>query len=56
VDDLLPVTLFDFLQTGLLCVAAVLVACIAVPWLLLLMLPMGYLFLRYRHQFVTTAR
>lgn len=55
-DDLLPYTLFDFLQSAGLCVAAVVVGCIAVPYLPLIVAPLLYLFSKYRRQFVTTAR
>lgn len=55
-DDLLPYTLFDFLQSAGLCLAAVVVGCIAVPYLLLTVAPLLYFFRKYRREFVTNAR
>lgn len=55
-DDLLPYTLFDFLQSAGLCLAAVVVGCIAVPYLLLIVAPLLYLFRKYRREFVKSAR
>lgn len=55
-DDLLPYTLFDFLQSAGLCLAAVVVGCIAVPYLLVIVAPLLYLFRKYRREFVTNAR
>ena len=55
-DDLLPYTLFDSLQSAGLCLAAVVIGCIAVPYLLLIVAPLLYLFRKYRREFVTTAR
>lgn len=37
VDELLPITFFDFIQSLFLCFGAVLLACIAVPWLILVL-------------------
>ena len=55
-DDLLPYSLFDFLQSAGLCLAAVVVGCIAVPYLLLIVAPLLYFFRKYRREFVTNAR
>jgi len=48
--------LYDFLQSGLLCLAALVIGCIAVPYLLLLAAPLAYFFAYYRRAFVRTAR
>ena len=55
-DDLLPNTVFDFLQSGMLCLGGVVVGCMAVPYLLLIVAPLGYFFYRYRREFICTAR
>ncbi len=48
--------MYDFLQSGLLCLAALVIGCIAVPYLLLLAAPLVYFFAYYRRAFVSTAR
>ncbi len=55
-DDLLPYAMFDFLQSAGLCLAAVVVGCIAVPWLLLIVAPLLVFFRTYRREFVASAR
>ncbi|CAI5521802.1 unnamed protein product [Closterium sp. Naga37s-1] len=54
-DDVLPQLLLDFLNPFGLCVAAVVSACIAVPWTLIPMLPLLLLLLHLRHLYVCTA-
>lgn len=52
----MPYTLYDFLQSGLLCLAAIVVGCIAVPYLLILAGPLAFAFAYYRRAFVRNAQ
>lgn len=44
------------MQCGLLCLGAVVVGCLAIPYLLLLVAPLALLFRTYRREFIVTAR
>ncbi|CAI5494669.1 unnamed protein product [Closterium sp. Naga37s-1] len=55
-DDVLPEMLLGFVNSVGLCIAAVVSACIAVPWTLIPVLPLLLLLLHLRHLYVCTAR
>ncbi|CAI7846370.1 unnamed protein product, partial [Closterium sp. NIES-53] len=55
-DDVLPEMLLGFVNSVGLCIAAVVSACIAVPWTLIPVLPLLLLLLQLRHLYVCTAR
>ncbi len=56
VDDQLPLCLFDALQTGMLCVGALVLVSIAVPVVLPVFLPLGLAFTYYRNHYIATSR
>jgi ATP-binding cassette subfamily C (CFTR/MRP) protein 4 len=56
VDETLPTTLFDCFESLVLCCGAAVLCCLAVPWLLVLMVPVCVVLLRLRRFFVRSAR
>jgi ATP-binding cassette subfamily C (CFTR/MRP) protein 4 len=56
VDELLPYTMFDFLQSLLFCLAAIVLVCVSIPWLLLLMPPLLFLFIQARESYIRCSR
>lgn len=55
-DELLPVTLFDFIQCSLFCLAAVILVCISIPWLTLVMPPLILFFFWARGRYIQSTR
>ncbi|CAI5520236.1 unnamed protein product, partial [Closterium sp. Naga37s-1] len=55
-DDLLPFTLFNYLQTLSLAVGAIVMVALGVPWILIPMAVLFLLFLRLRYIFLCTSR
>ncbi|CAI5978795.1 unnamed protein product [Closterium sp. NIES-64] len=55
-DDLLPFTLFNYLQTLSLAVGAIVMVALGVPWILIPMALLFLLFLRLRYVFLCTSR
>jgi ATP-binding cassette subfamily C (CFTR/MRP) protein 4 len=56
VDEILPITFYDFVQAFFLCLGAVVLACAAVPWLAIALLPGVVVFLRIRGRFLASSR
>lgn len=56
-DEALPVTLFDYAENcTLFCLAAAVLACIAIPWLCLIMAPLLYVFQQFREKYIRSSR
>jgi len=55
-DDLLPTTLFDLVMCSFLVFGALVTAVVSLPFILLVMPPLIWYFVRVRGQFVTTSR
>ncbi|XP_075805253.1 ATP-binding cassette sub-family C member 4 isoform X1 [Microtus pennsylvanicus] len=55
-DDLLPLTFLDFIQTLLLVVSVIAVAAAVIPWILIPLVPLAILFLILRRYFLETSR
>ncbi|XP_004680354.2 PREDICTED: multidrug resistance-associated protein 4 [Condylura cristata] len=55
-DDLLPLTFLDFIQTFLLVVGVVGVAVAVIPWIAIPLLPLGIIFFVLRRYFLETSR
>lgn len=56
VDDQLPFSMFDVLQTGMMTLGALTLVSIAVPVVLPLFLPLLIAFMWYRQRYVATSR
>ncbi len=56
VDEMLPMTCFDFLQCLMQCLGAIVLICISIPWMLLLFPPLIFLFTFYRSKYMTSMR
>ncbi|GFN81907.1 multidrug resistance-associated protein 4 [Plakobranchus ocellatus] len=56
VDDLLPYTMFDFLQNSLLALGVVVVAGVFNPWVFIPTVPLGVFFILVRRYYVQTSR
>jgi ABC-type multidrug transport system fused ATPase/permease subunit len=56
VDEVLPITFYDFVQAFFLCLGAAVLACAAVPWLALPLIPGAFVFLRIRQRFLHSSR
>ncbi|GFN81871.1 multidrug resistance-associated protein 4 [Plakobranchus ocellatus] len=56
IDDLLPWTMFDFLQNGLLTCGIVVVAGVFNPWVFIPTVPLAILFFFVRRHYVQTSR
>lgn len=55
-DDLLPLTFLDFIQTLLLVVSVIAVAAAVIPWILIPLLPLSIIFVVLRRYFLETSR
>uniref|UniRef100_A0AAA9TZ70 ATP binding cassette subfamily C member 4 n=1 Tax=Bos taurus TaxID=9913 RepID=A0AAA9TZ70_BOVIN len=55
-DDLLPLTFLDFIQTFLLVIGVVGVMVAAIPWIAIPVIPLGILFFVLRRYFLETSR
>jgi ATP-binding cassette, subfamily C (CFTR/MRP), member 4 len=55
VDELFPSTFFDCFQCVLFCLSSLALVCISIPWLLLGMIPVSYLFLHYRNRYIQSS-
>uniref|UniRef100_A0A4W2CXD9 Uncharacterized protein n=1 Tax=Bos indicus x Bos taurus TaxID=30522 RepID=A0A4W2CXD9_BOBOX len=55
-DDLLPLTFLDFIQTFLLVIGVVGVMVAAIPWISIPVIPLGILFFALRRYFLETSR
>ena len=55
-DDLLPMTFYDFLQCVTWCAASVVLACIINPFVFLVVAPLLLCFVRLRSYFLKTSR
>lgn len=55
-DELLPVTLFTFLESLVFCLASVILICITIPWLILLMPPLIIVFIILRRKYMDSTR
>nr|XP_045001464.1 ATP-binding cassette sub-family C member 4 [Jaculus jaculus] len=55
-DDLLPLTFLDFIQTLLLVVSVIAVAAAVIPWIMIPLLPLFIVFLVLRRYFLETSR
>eukprot|EP00597_Dinobryon_sp_UTEXLB2267_P000867 CAMPEP_0170058302 /NCGR_PEP_ID=MMETSP0019_2-20121128/977_1 /TAXON_ID=98059 /ORGANISM="Dinobryon sp., Strain UTEXLB2267" /LENGTH=1219 /DNA_ID=CAMNT_0010263211 /DNA_START=4007 /DNA_END=7666 /DNA_ORIENTATION=+ len=55
-DEQLPVTLFAVLDISLLSCSAILLICIAFPYMVALLPPLGYAFIYLRRKFLRTSR
>jgi ABC-type multidrug transport system fused ATPase/permease subunit len=56
VDELMPITLFDFIQSALFVLAAVVLVCVSLPELLALLAPLVYGFYVARRRFLASSR
>ncbi|GAB5566426.1 ATP-binding cassette sub-family C member 4 isoform X2 [Prionailurus iriomotensis] len=55
-DDLLPLTFLDFIQTFLQVCGVVAVAVVVIPWIAILLIPFGIIFFVLRRYFLETSR
>lgn len=55
-DDLLPLTFLDFIQTLLLVVSVIAVAAAVIPWILIPLVPLAIVFVVLRRYFLETSR
>ncbi|XP_005374166.1 PREDICTED: multidrug resistance-associated protein 4 isoform X2 [Chinchilla lanigera] len=55
-DDLLPLTFLDFIQTLLLVIGVVAVAVAVIPWMAIPMIPLAIIFFILRRYFLETSR
>jgi ATP-binding cassette, subfamily C (CFTR/MRP), member 4 len=55
VDELFPSTFFDCFQCVLFCLSSLALVCISVPWLVLVMILVGYLFVHYRNRYIKSS-
>ncbi|XP_023565420.1 multidrug resistance-associated protein 4 isoform X2 [Octodon degus] len=55
-DDLLPLTFLDFIQTLLLVISVVAVAVAVIPWIAIPMIPLAIIFFILRRYFLETSR
>ena len=56
VDEQFPITSYDFLQSFSYCLSAVCLVCIAIPYLLILMIPLLYSFIKLRTRYLKSSR
>lgn len=55
-DDLLPLTFLDFIQTLLLVISVIAVAAAVIPWILIPLVPLSIIFVVLRRYFLETSR
>ena len=56
IDDMLPMTFYDFLQCALMCLAAIGVVAAGTPFILLALLPLTYYFYQLRRLYIRSSR
>ena len=56
VDELCPSTFFDFIQSALFCLAAIILLCVSLPWLIILVPILYYFFLSLRSRYIKSSR
>jgi ATP-binding cassette subfamily C (CFTR/MRP) protein 4 len=56
VDEVCPSTFFDFIQCALFCLAALALLCISLPYLLILVPFIYYLFIFLRSKYIKSSR
>jgi ABC-type multidrug transport system fused ATPase/permease subunit len=56
VDDVLPMVLFDFVQCCMMVIAAVIIACSAVPITFIALIPLVWYFLKLRSYYLISSR
>jgi ATP-binding cassette subfamily C (CFTR/MRP) protein 4 len=56
VDENLPILLFQTIQMALIVAGAVVLACVAVPWLVIALVPMSITFYLVRMRFLASGR
>ena len=56
IDDMLPFTMYDFIQCTLMVLGAILVVCAGSPYIFLALLPLVYYFYSLRKYFLKTSR
>jgi ATP-binding cassette subfamily C (CFTR/MRP) protein 4 len=56
VDETLPFVMFDFIQTFLFAVAAIILSCVAIPYILILVVPLAYTFWIVRQKYIVCQR
>ena len=56
VDEMLPITLMDTLDMVMMCIGAVVLSILAVPWMILPVLPLCALLVRIRQYFLQSCR
>ena len=56
VDELLPATIFSFLETAIYCVASIILICLSIPWMALLIPFLVMFFLAFRKKYITSTR
>jgi ATP-binding cassette subfamily C (CFTR/MRP) protein 4 len=56
VDELLPATIFSFLETAIYCTASVILICITIPWMALLVPFLILFFVKFRTKYITSTR
>ena len=55
IDELLPYVFFDTIQSSLLCLSAFVLVFVAVPYTLLLVPPISYVFIKLRRKYVASS-
>ncbi|XP_060582248.1 ATP-binding cassette sub-family C member 4-like isoform X3 [Ruditapes philippinarum] len=55
-DDILPITFFDFIQCGLLILGIVIVAGVVNPWVFIIVVPLIVMFIIVRRYYIRTSR
>lgn len=56
VDEQFPVVSYDFLQSFSFCLAAVILVCVAIPYLIFVVVPLMYSFVKYRERYLQSSR
>jgi len=55
-DELLPTVLFNFVDSFSIVIAAIIIIMIALPYLAVILIPLGYLFIIVRKKYLTSSR
>jgi ABC-type multidrug transport system fused ATPase/permease subunit len=56
VDELLPATIFTFLETAIFCVASIILICITIPWMAILVPFLVGFFVVFRSKYIKSTR
>ena len=56
VDDMIPVTVVDYIQSGMVMMGSIILICTLNPWIFIGVFPLGVLFLYYRRRFLAVSR